>query len=117
MTSYSSVRGISLVHVRMTTQSCLIADIAEGATSGHSLFPSLNCVGASLSDLSIVFRVHARYADTADNLAIDHNRDAALHQIDIWHGEVPQARTAPCDDILQGLGRPAKLNRGKSFAL
>jgi hypothetical protein len=52
----------------------------------------------------------------ADDLAIDQNRDAALHEIDIWHGEVPQARTAPRDNILQGFGRPAKFNRGESLA-
>jgi hypothetical protein len=56
---------------------------------------SLNGIGANLCDLSIVLRIYARYADAADNLAIDHDWDTAFHEIDIWHGEVPQSRAAP----------------------
>src|SRR5262249_3582756 len=80
-----------------------------------SIARSLNSAGARVRNCGTLFRATARHADAADDLAIDQNRDAALHEIDIWHGEVPQASTAPRDNILQGLGRPTKLNRGESL--
>ena len=41
-----------------------------------------------------LYRPHTPRA-AADNLAIDHDWDTAFHEIDIWHGEVPQPRAAP----------------------
>jgi len=58
----------------------------------------------------------ARHANSADYLAIDHDWDAILHEIDIWYGEVPQSCTAARDNIFQALGWPAKLNRGEGLA-
>jgi len=77
---------------------------------------SLNSVGASLCNLSVVLRVNARHANPADYLAIDHDRDTALHEIDIWYGKVSQSRTTFRDNIFHSLGRPAKLNRGEGLA-
>jgi hypothetical protein len=47
----------------------------------------------------------------------EHDRDAAFHQIDAGDGEIPQASTAACDDILQCFRRPTKLDCGAGLAI
>jgi hypothetical protein len=56
--------------------------------------------------------MHTGHTNAADNLAIDHDRDAAFHQVDVRHGEIPQPRAASRNDIFKRLGRPTKLDRG-----
>ena len=62
--------------------------------------PLPNGVGPGLRDLGVVLRIHARHADAADNLAADHDRDAAFHQIDPGYGEIPQSRATARNNIL-----------------
>jgi hypothetical protein len=38
--------------------------------------------------------------------------DAAFHQIDLGHGEIPQSRAAARDNILQRFRRSTKFDRG-----
>src|SRR5262249_20244613 len=78
---------------------------------------SLNSVGASLSNLGIVLRIHARHADAAHDLTVDHDGDAAFDHRRPADGEIFQSYTAAGYHISEDLGRPAKLDRGGGLAI
>jgi hypothetical protein len=74
--------------------------------------PSPNGVGPGLRDLGVVLRIHARHADAADNLAADHDRGAAFHQIDPGHGEIPQSRALLRGSLKIEQGQSTKIRIG-----
>src|SRR5262245_43085293 len=77
---------------------------------------SLDRVGPRQRDLGVVLRIHTRHTDAADDLAVDHDWDAAFDQHRPAHGEVFQSYTAARHRVFERLGRPAKLDRGAGLA-
>src|SRR5262249_8341169 len=90
--------------------------LVAGLRDARSCKTSLDRVGPGLRDLGVVLCIHTRHADAADDLAVDHDWDAAFDQHHPAHGEVFQSYTAARHRVFDRLGRRATLDRGSGLA-
>src|SRR5882672_7256390 len=68
-------------------------------------------------DLRVLGREHARHADAADDLAVDHDGDAALERSHAVYLQDAKPSAATGDDVLEGLAGTSEIDRGRGLAL
>src|ERR1043166_6023228 len=77
----------------------------------------LQSVDAGASDLRILGRQHAGDSDGADDLAVQHDRQATFERDDVLQCEKAKPGAAAGDGIVQHLRRPLEQQRGLRLAL